>query len=49
MKPEEKDITEDLILAAINDAKIKSEEAASEEMKNMTGGISLPPGFKLPF
>ena len=49
MKPEEKDITEDLILAAINDAKIKSEEAASEEMKNITGGISLPPGFKLPF
>ena len=34
---------------AINDAKIKSEEAASEEMKNITGGISLPPGFKLPF
>ena len=49
MKPEEKDITEDLILAAINDAKKKSEEAASEEMKNITGGISLPPGFKLPF
>ena len=49
MKEEEKDITEDLILAAINDAKAKAETAASDEMKNVTGGIPLPPGFKLPF
>lgn len=49
MKIEEKEMTEDLIIAAINDAKKKAEEAAAEEMKNVTGGISLPPGFKLPF
>ena len=48
MNPNEKEMTEDLILAAINDAKNKAENAAAEEMKNLTGGISLPPGFKLP-
>ena len=49
MKLEEKDITEDLLVAAINDAKQKGEVAAQEEMKNITGGFSLPPGMKLPF
>ena len=49
MKQEEKEITEDLIVAAINDAKQKGEAAAQEEMKKVTGGISLPPGMKLPF
>ncbi len=49
IKPEEKEIAEDLIVAAINDAKQKGEEAAQEEMKDLTGGISLPPGMKLPF
>ena len=49
MKLEEKDITEDLLVAAINDAKQKGEVAAQEEMKNITGGLSLPPGMKLPF
>ena len=49
LKPEEKEITEDLIVAAINDAKQKGETAAQEEMKNVTGGIPLPPGMKLPF
>ena len=49
MKIEEKDITEDLIVAAINDAKQKGEVAAQEEMKNITGGLPLPPGMKLPF
>ena len=49
LKPEEKEITEDLIVAAINDAKQKSENAAQEEMKNVTGGLPLPPGMKLPF
>ena len=49
MKLEEKEITEDLIVAAINDAKQKGETAAQEEMKNLTGGLPLPPGMKLPF
>ena len=49
MKPEEKEITEDLIVAAINDAKQKGEVAAQEKMKEITGGIPLPPGMKLPF
>ena len=49
MNKDEKEITEDLILAAINDAKQKAEIAAEEEMKNITGGIPLPPGFKMPF
>ena len=49
MNKQEKEITEDLIVAAINDAKIKGEEAAQEEMKSVTGGIPLPPGMKLPF
>ena len=49
MKPEEKEITEDLIVAAINDAKQKGETATQEEMKNVTGGLPLPPGMKLPF
>jgi len=49
LKPEDKEITEDLIVAAVNDAKQKGEIAAQEEMKSVTGGIPLPPGMKLPF
>ncbi len=49
IKQEEKEILEDLIVAAINDAKEKGEAAAQEEMKNLTGGLPLPPGMKLPF
>ena len=49
MKPDEKEITEDLIVAAINDAKQKGEVATQEEMKNLTGGLPIPPGMKLPF
>ena len=49
MKTEEKEITEDLIVAAINDAKQKGEVAAQEKMKSLTGGLPLPPGMKLPF
>ena len=49
MKEDEKEITEDLIVAAINDAKQKAETASQEEMKKVTGGMSLPPGMKLPF
>jgi len=49
MLAEEKDILEDLILAAHADAKTKSEAMMAEEMKSVTGGLPLPPGFKLPF
>ena len=49
IKPDEKEIVEDLIVAAINDAKQKGEVAAQEEMKNVTGGLPLPPGMKMPF
>ena len=46
---DEKEILEDLIVAAINDAKQKGEEVSQEEMKSLTGGIPLPPGMKMPF
>jgi|TARA_B100001167_G_C16703953_1_gene273078 DNA-binding YbaB/EbfC family protein len=49
IKPEEAEILEDLLVAAFNDAKKKAEEASAEEMKKLTGGLNLPPGFKLPF
>ena len=49
IKIDEKDILEDLIIAAINDAKQKGETVAQEEMKSLTGGLPLPPGMKLPF
>ena len=49
IKQDEKEILEDLIVAAINDAKEEGEAAAQEEMKNLTGGLPLPPGMKLPF
>ena len=46
---ESKDIVEDLIVAAHNDAKTKLKKKTSEEISKVTGGVSLPPGFKLPF
>ena len=46
---ESKEIFEDLIVAAHNDAKSKLKKKASEEISKVTGGIELPPGFKLPF
>ena len=46
---EPKEILEDLIVAAHNDAKLKLKNKTSEEISKVTGGISLPPGFKLPF
>ena len=46
---ESKEILEDLILAAHNDAKLKLKKKTSEEISKVTGGINLPPGFKLPF
>ena len=49
MKADEREILEDLIVAAHADAKGKVEAAAAEEMKSITGGLPLPPGLKLPF
>ena len=49
MKPEEKQMVEDLVTAAFNDARGKADAKSAEEMSKMTAGIQLPPGFKLPF
>tara|TARA_Y100000590_G_scaffold322449_1_gene365166 strand:+ start:126 stop:446 length:321 start_codon:yes stop_codon:yes gene_type:complete len=46
---ESKEILEDLIIAAHNDAKLKLKKKTTEEISKVTGGVSLPPGFKLPF
>ena len=46
---EEAEVVEDLITAAHNDAKEKLESRIQEEMKSLTGGLSLPPGMKMPF
>jgi DNA-binding YbaB/EbfC family protein len=46
---EEAEVVEDLIVAAHNDAKTKSEKLMQEEMSKLTGGLQLPPGLKLPF
>ena len=48
MKPEEKQMVEDLVTAAFNDARDKADRVSAEEMKNMQGGMGLPPGFNLP-
>ena len=47
--PDEPSMLEDLITAAHNDAKGKAEARMAEEMQELTGGLGLPPGFKLPF
>ena len=49
MKEDDAEILEDLIAAAINDAKSKLEKETEEQMKKMTAGLPLPPGMKLPF
>lgn len=48
-REDEKEVLEDLITAAINDAKAKLETQSQEQMKSMTDGLPLPPGMKLPF
>jgi DNA-binding YbaB/EbfC family protein len=45
---DEIDILEDLILAAHNDAKEKVQQKTADEMSSITGGLKLPPGFKMP-
>jgi hypothetical protein len=47
--PDEKEVVEDLILAAIKDAQTKAAEKAAAEMQGLTEGMGLPPGMKLPF
>ncbi|MCP5366224.1 MAG: YbaB/EbfC family nucleoid-associated protein [Hyphomicrobiales bacterium] len=43
------EMLEDLVLAAINDAKAKVQQVTMEKMSEITGGLSLPPGMQLPF
>lgn len=47
MKADEKDILEDLIVAAVNDAKGKGEAMMQERMQKLTAGLPIPPGLKL--
>lgn len=47
MKADEKEIVEDLIVAASADARAKSEKLVEEKAKALTGGLPLPPGMKL--
>src|SRR3954466_2561751 len=49
LQPSEKQMAEDLVAAAINDARAKADQAAQSEMSKMTAGLQLPPGFKMPF
>src|SRR6476659_5270859 len=47
LKPSEKEILEDLLVAAHADARRKAETVMQEKMKSLTGGLGLPPGLKL--
>ena len=47
MKPDEKEIVEDLVVAAHAEARRKAETLLAEKMKTLTGGLPLPPGLKL--
>ena len=47
--PDEREVVEDLIVAAIKDAQALASEAAQTEMAKVTEGLNLPPGMKLPF
>ena len=49
LTPTDKEMAEDLILAAFADAKGKADRAAAEKMQELTAGLPLPPGMKLPF
>lgn len=46
---EDKEVLEDLIVAAVNDAVSRAREAGQQEMAKVTEGLELPPGMKLPF
>ena len=47
LKPEEKEVLEDLLIAAHADARRKADALVQDKMKNLTGGLPLPPGLKL--
>jgi DNA-binding YbaB/EbfC family protein len=49
LAPSEKQMLEDLIAAAINDARTKADAAGNAEMSKVSAGLPLPPGFKMPF
>jgi DNA-binding YbaB/EbfC family protein len=49
INPAEVEVLEDLVIAAFNDAKGKVEAHVAQEMSQLTGGLELPAGFKLPF
>ena len=49
LSPADKQMLEDLIAAAFNDARKKADEVSQGEMGKLTAGLPLPPGFKLPF
>ena len=49
MKEGEKEILEDLVIAAHADARAKLQQAMADEMKEVTGGLPLPPGLQMPF
>ncbi|MFA5968519.1 MAG: YbaB/EbfC family nucleoid-associated protein [Sphingomonas sp.] len=49
LQPSEKQMLEDLVAAALNDARAKADTASNTEMSKMTSGLPLPPGFKMPF
>lgn len=46
---DDKEMLEDLVTAAMNDALRRAEQTASERMSSLTAGMPLPPGFKMPF
>ena len=47
--PDEREVVEDLIVAAVQDAQARAQAAAQAELAKVTGGLELPPGLKLPF
>lgn len=48
LKPEEKEMLQDLLVAGVNEALKKAKAMMEEEIAKITGGLTLPPGFKLP-
>lgn len=48
-KADEVEVLEDLVVAAVNDARQRVDAMVAEEMSKVTGGLQLPPGLKLPF